>query len=86
MRRRTRNTGGGRCSFTHSYLDSFDDLRAELRSRPVCAIWYKKYVFFMSLPFKPIHNGKRHFDRSSVEAMEFKVISSFIHISFYGKS
>lgn len=66
MRRRTRNTGGGRCSFTHSYLDSFDDLRAEPRSRPVCAIWYKKNMIFYVIAFKPIRNGNRLFDRSSL--------------------
>lgn len=75
MRRRARNTGGGRCSFTHSYLDSFDDLRPETNPT-VCVIWLKK-PFFMSLALSSFVTVTVS-DRSSLS--KFRLISSFIHI------
>lgn len=43
-----RNTGSGRCSFIHSYLDSFDDLRSRLRpERGECMLFALKKNFFL---------------------------------------
>lgn len=76
VRRRARNTSGGRCSFTRSYLDSFDDLRA-------VRVWYLIKNLFYVTPFKLIRNGNRLSDRSSL--YEFKDIF-VIHIPFYGRA
>lgn len=50
-----RNTGGGRCLFSHFYLDSVDDLRRQWQPDP-CVQRLKKKLFYV-IGLKPIRNG-----------------------------